>query len=487
LKLKLYRKTLAFILALTLAVSGISFYAFAEKNGEEESTTEAGDIFVIPEEDEEPVTEDKEAEKEKAKKTLEQQHKELKKLLEDSEKKIAEYSEDKEKQEEYMFALDERIGILNEELNILDEEVKKAERKMKRLDAQIEPLEKKLKKLRTEYNKSKEEFEGLQEDFQNTYDAYCLRLRAMYISGTSSIIVAILTSDDIAQLLSRLQMIKAVAKSDTELLKEVNAKMEEITTKQDGLNDRKTKLEAAQSELSAKKREYEKEKKSTESKKERIAENKITLAKDRAKSDELYIEYAKKHKIYTEFHDDDDEALQKLEKEIDDLINGLIDPAEATTVENPELGDPDDVDVEGTAGDLFARSDAALALGWPVPGYYRLSQAFGHVRAGRAHGGIDIPCPSGTKIVAAQKGIVIVSGWHYSYGNHVMIYHGTDKSGRKIVTNYAHNTTLLVRVGDSVRKGQTIARAGSTGNSTGPHCHFEVRINGTRVNPKNYL
>ncbi|MBR6392557.1 MAG: M23 family metallopeptidase, partial [Eubacterium sp.] len=104
------------------------------------------------------------------------------------------------------------------------------------------------------------------------------------------------------------------------------------------------------------------------------------------------------------------------------------------------------------------------------------------------HTGTDFPCPVGSKVVAAQKGIVItVKRLNYSYGYYVMVYHGTDAKGRKIVTLYAHNSSILVSVGQSVKKGQQIAKSGSTGNSTGPHCHFEVIIDGAKVNPKNYL
>ena len=68
-----------------------------------------------------------------------------------------------------------------------------------------------------------------------------------------------------------------------------------------------------------------------------------------------------------------------------------------------------------------------------------------------------------------------------------MIYHGTDAQGRSVVTLYAHNSSILVSVGQSVSRGEVIAKSGSTGNSTGPHSHFEIRFDGTRVNPTNYL
>ena len=76
---------------------------------------------------------------------------------------------------------------------------------------------------------------------------------------------------------------------------------------------------------------------------------------------------------------------------------------------------------------------------------------------------------------------------NYSYGHYVMIYHGTDKKGRSVVTLYAHNSKVLVSAGDSVKRGQVIALSGNTGNSTGPHLHFEVRLDGKQVNPTHYL
>lgn len=98
------------------------------------------------------------------------------------------------------------------------------------------------------------------------------------------------------------------------------------------------------------------------------------------------------------------------------------------------------------------------------------------------HGGLDIAVPYGTSIKAADGGKVITAGWHNSYGNYIVIDHENGKQ-----TYYAHNSKLLVSAGQRVYQGQVIAKAGSTGNSTGNHCHFEVRLNGQRQNPRNYL
>jgi len=91
---------------------------------------------------------------------------------------------------------------------------------------------------------------------------------------------------------------------------------------------------------------------------------------------------------------------------------------------------------------------------------------------------VDFAAATGTSVRAAASGTVILSGWMGAYGNAVVIDHGGG-----VTTLYGHNSSLSVRVGQTVRQGQTIARAGSTGLSTGPHVHFEVRRNGQPVNP----
>lgn len=110
-----------------------------------------------------------------------------------------------------------------------------------------------------------------------------------------------------------------------------------------------------------------------------------------------------------------------------------------------------------------------------------ISSYFGE-RWGRQHNGIDIAANTGSNVVAFQSGKVTFSGWNGGYGNLVIIDHGNG-----IESYYGHNSKNLVKVGDSVQKGDLIAKVGSTGNSTGPHCHFEIRINGKPVNPLNYI
>ena len=124
---------------------------------------------------------------------------------------------------------------------------------------------------------------------------------------------------------------------------------------------------------------------------------------------------------------------------------------------------------------------------WPLPGYYGISSYFGNrlhpvLKVYKMHTGVDIAgagC-NGKNVVAAANGKVITAGWISGYGYTVMIDHGGG-----IVTLYAHSQKLLVKKGDTVKAGDVIMLVGSTGYATGPHVHFEVRVNGKYVNPLN--
>jgi murein DD-endopeptidase MepM/ murein hydrolase activator NlpD len=130
---------------------------------------------------------------------------------------------------------------------------------------------------------------------------------------------------------------------------------------------------------------------------------------------------------------------------------------------------------------------AGGVMKWPTPGYTRVSSPYGMrihpiYKVKKMHTGIDIDAPSGAKIVAANSGKVILAGWNGGYGNCVIIDHGGG-----LATLYAHQSKILVSVGDKVQKGDTVGKVGSTGLSTGPHLHFEVRKNGSTTNPIPYV
>ena len=127
------------------------------------------------------------------------------------------------------------------------------------------------------------------------------------------------------------------------------------------------------------------------------------------------------------------------------------------------------------------------AMIWPVPGYTSITSEYGmrvHPITGayKLHTGVDIGAPLGANFVAAANGIVSKATFNAAYGNMVIIDHGGG-----VQTLYAHGSEILVQVGQTVEAGTPILKGGSTGYSTGPHAHFEIRIDGQTINPLDYL
>ena len=467
---KRFVKLLAVFLSMALLVSTTGAFAktTTTTTTEDEETTSYEDAVAEAQED------------------LETQKAEIEANLAEVEEKLAELLEDSELTEEYVDLLDQKIGYINEQLTILDEEILELEEDIDALEVTIEENTAEAEGLEEEITEVEEHLAYLNEQFEAKYEAYCLRMRAIYISGNYNLLTAILTCSDISSLLTRYEMIKAVSKSDAELLADIEEQTNIILSREDELNEKKEELDALNDELSEETLELVEKQETLISNQEIYAEKKATLAEDKAESDALLAELTAESGMYTEYRNEDSEIVEAVEEEISALIAGLIDPEDATTATTSDRSD--DAVVTYNYDNVYSKSDGVLNMTYPVPGYYTVSAGYPNYSSGSYHGGIDFPCPTGTAVVAAQSGVVIkVERLTYSYGYYVMIYHGTDSKGRSVVTLYAHNSSILVSVGESVSKGETIAKSGSTGNSTGPHLHFEVRIDGTRVNPTNYL
>lgn len=486
------KKILCFVMAWVVAVTSFaSVTAYADDKGEttlsvssKESTT-----ALTANDGTETTTGQGENKlsKEEAQAMLDKQQQELEKNLTLAEQKLSELEKDSKVTMEYIDTLDMKIGYINEQLTILEDQNTAIQSDIDKLMPSIEKNQKALDELSSEVEKTKKELKKLEDKFESIYEIYCYRLKVMYISGDFNLLTALLTCNDISSLLTRYEMIKSVSKSDTELLKEVQEQTQQIITKQDGLDERVAKYEQAKKSLDAQKKALDEKQAKIEKNSQSIAQKKAVLATDRAKSDSLLAQITAQNQQYSEFRNVDKELLEAVEKEIQQLIAGAISPDEVTTASADGSKDYETKPVINQS-DVYSDSDAVLNMVYPVKNHTSISAGYPNYSSGRYHGGIDFPCPTGSDVVAAQKGIVIaVKKLENSYGKYLMIYHGTDKKGRSVVTLYAHNSSIVVATGDTVKKGQVIAKSGSTGNSTGPHCHFEVRFDGVRSNPKNYL
>lgn len=424
--------------------------------------------------------------KAEAQKKLEEQKLLLEENLKSTEEKLAALAEKSKDTEEYINLLDEKIGYLNEQLTLLDNQIIAYEEDIDALEKDIDINQADADVLQGEVDEVQGQLDILNKRFKAKYDAYCARVRAIYISGNYNIITALLTCNDISSFLTRYEMVRAVSKSDAQLLEAINAETAKIIEEEADLNEKKLALDEIKAKLLDQKNQLEAKQTSLTYAQQEQANKKIVLSADKAESDKLFAELTAKNGMYTEFMNEDQSVIEAVEAEIMAVIKGIKNPEDVT------LGTTSDRDnytlPEYSFNDIYNNSDGVLNMTYPVPNHYTISAGFPNYKNGKYHGGIDFPCPTGSAVVSAQNGIVIKTEKRTdSYGYYIMIYHGTDSKGRSIVTLYAHNSQLLVSPGQNVSKGQQIAKSGSTGNSTGPHCHFEVRIDGTRANPKNYL
>jgi len=471
--LKILCAALCAVTVLTPFHASIVPAAEQQTASQQESTTETTQLT-------------EEQKREEARKKLEDQKSVLEADLAEAEQKIAALAADSKNTEEYINALDEKIGILNQQLTVLDEQVLDYEEDIKLLQTSIEENQKQADTLQAQVDSVQAELDDLNTKFMAKYDAYCLRMRAIYISGDYNLITALLTCSDISSFFTRYEMIRAVSKSDAQLMQEIQEQTEIILARESDLNEKKAALNEMNTALFAQQNELEYKQAALTAAQEDIAAKKITLAQDKAESDQLFARLTAETGMYTEYRNEDKALSDAAQQQIEDLMNGIISPEDVSDFTTGNRDETPTVIYNDT--DVYNNSDGVYNMTYPVPGHYTVSAGFPNYSNGSYHGGIDFPCPTGTKVVAAQKGVVAgVKRLDYSYGYYVLIYHGTDSNGDKVFTLYAHNSELLVSPGDSVYKGQQIAKSGSTGNSTGPHCHFEIRAGGTRINPKNYL
>lgn len=292
-----------------------------------------------------------------------------------------------------------------------------------------------------EISDKNQQIEQLQQDIDNSKDTLQERMRITYEYGGISYLEILLKSDGFGDLLTKIALLKDIVMHDQEVINKYIADQTAVAeakkiveTERKELVDAREILESKQSNL------------------------KSLQAERQAIIDSLNA---------------DIKALEKEEKAAEAEYNSIMAQVKKAQQSNSSSG----VVVNKGTGQFV----------WPSAVSTRVTSSYGkrekpNAAATSMHRGIDIGAPSGSAVLAADSGTVIVAGYGRSYGNYVVIDHGNGYT-----TLYAHNNSLNVSVGDSVSRGQVIAKCGSTGNSTGPHIHFEISKNGTLVNPMNFF
>ena len=312
----------------------------------------------------------------------------------------------------------------------LDERIATSQQELDELNNKISELQKTTEEVESNLNEVQEKYDRQKELLDNS-------LIAIYESGDTKYLDVILSSKSISEFLSNYFLVTELASYEMDLLNEMEAKKEEIETS-------KKKLEENQKQLA--------EIKTNQTKTAKVLENTKTVREN----------------FIAKLSDEEKEIQTKID-EYNTRFNEIN--AEILTLAM------EGIDTKYIGGELA----------WPVPGYTRISSKYGmrtHPITGvyKLHTGVDISAPMGANFIAANDGIVTKAGYNSAYGNMVIIDHGGGVS-----TLYAHGSEILVQVGQVVKRGDAVLKVGSTGYSTGPHAHFEVRLNGVVTDPMPYI
>ena len=330
----------------------------------------------------------------------------------------------------------------------VSEQLRQIEEQLRQAQQQLESIQQQRVAVENDITVNEKLLAEAQKRLEGRESVFYKRVRDIYINGRLSYLDVVIGSKDFSDFANRLEILKRIIDSDIKLIDEIKKERAEIAARKQALEQSRAKLVELEKAAVAKQAEIEQKKK----------EREVVLQK--AQNDRATAMQAV-------------EELNASSAQITALLKARQAERAAATAAAQQSA-PSYSWVQGSG-----------QLGWPVSGEitspygYRTHPIWGTTIY---HSGIDIGVDEGTPVHAADGGTVVWSGWMGGYGYAVVIDHGNGMS-----TLYGHNSELAVSEGQDVSKGQVIAYAGSTGNSTGPHVHFEVRISGDPVDPMGYL
>lgn len=363
----------------------------------------------------------------------------------------------------------------------------KYQKKVDKLTAAVNELDKQATDISTQIVEKKQQAEDLQNEIDETqtklaeaqvsednqYEAMKKRIQYLYEEGDVAYIDALMSSASFEDSLNKSEYVDQLSTYDQKQLNKLVKTKNDIAEYQQTLKDDLADVEKVRADLETKQADLD----------DVISQKNAEINKysdDVEMQKALAAEYAKQESEL-------DDKLAELARQEQQRLEEERKQREAEQQQQDNNGGSDN---SGSDSDNSGSNNGGSTTGsgqfiWPVSG--PITDYFGPRESPTAgassnHMGIDIGCSYGVPIAAADAGVVTVAEWGESGGNYVMIDHGNG-----FVTMYLHNSSLAVSVGDVVSQGQTIAYAGSTGYSTGTHCHFSVFLNGSYVNPLDYL
>lgn len=317
-----------------------------------------------------------------------------------------------------------------EAINKLDEEIYSYETQINTISENLENIEKQIKE-------TEDYLDTIQVDYEHQKEVLQERLLYAYEEGPTRYLDVLLNSKSMLDFITNYYLIAELMQYDKDLLDGIERDKEQIEQIEQSLNESKENLKLIKNEQ------------------KKIA---ISLENSKIVKNSYINNLTNEEKQIQKEMSMYQEELDLLELEI---LLAVLENSDTQYV-----------------GGTFA---------WPAPGYYTITSPYGMrvhpiIKTFSNHSGMDIGAPMGSYAIAANDGIVTKATYSYSYGNMVIIDHGGG-----VTTLYAHGSEILAQVGDIVKRGDAIMKVGSTGWSTGPHLHFEIRINGTTIDPYPYV
>lgn len=357
-----------------------------------------------------------------------------------------------QEQEKVIADIEDKTASNQEYLDALEKELSLSEQKLQQTQSEISSLN-------DQITQTEDQIAQQQEKIDATYTQLAKRLRSMYMNGQTSPLEMLFSSADYSTFLMSLELVSRTSAYDSEMIDSFKALIDEQ-------NKQKESLTAQKADLETRRAQEEQEQ----------ADMQTKVDRQRELLDELDADSAQAVAIRQELEDQMDAYEEQIRQQAASGSQG-----DGTISGGGSSGGSSSTDIEG-ADFAWPLMDVAYGNGAYISSDYgpRTDPYTGF------HKGLDITCggAQGKRICAAEAGTVIVAayGWNGGYGNYVIIDHGNGLS-----TLYGHCESLSVSVGQQVSRGEFIANVGNTGNSFGPHCHFEVRINGNHTNPRPYL
>ncbi len=318
-------------------------------------------------------------------------------------------------------------------------EMEKLEKETGDIQGQIDAIDKKIAETDKELQIQQEKLDIATKRAEEKYNIFKERFRVMCEQGDVSFLEMLLSAKSFSDFVDKTEIVKEISQYDKVIFDQ---------------------MEAVRAEIEASRDEIANLKKSQEESKNNLDSQKAALVKKQQEQKAYMQELEKDAATYQKIIDEADAAMESLRRQI--------------------------------SGSLSSSGSGAKYVGgefaWPTPSCHYITSNFSPRRKNpvtgiyKRHTGTDIGAAYGAAIVAANAGTVTLAGWNSGYGNCVIIDHGGGRA-----TLYGHMSSYSVTTGQRVQRGQQIGKVGSTGNSTGPHLHFEVLINGNAVDPMQYF